>query len=151
MKYSFDTSAFIEAWNRHYPPVVFPTVWEHLEKAIQHNKIKAADEVYEELKEHGDELFKWAKKNRKMFVALDGDLQRRAMSILQRFSHLAKQDRTRPDADPFVIALALANNVPVVTYETPKPTQPRIPDVCQKLRIPCVTLVTVFEREGWAF
>lgn len=60
MKYSFDTSAFIEAWNRHYPPAVFPTVWEHLEKAIQQNKIKAADEVYEELEDHGDELFKWA-------------------------------------------------------------------------------------------
>jgi hypothetical protein len=151
MKYSFDTSAFIEAWNRHYPPLVFPTVWEHLEKAIQQNKIKAADEVYEELKDHGDELFKWAKKHRKMFIALDGALQKRATSLLQQFPNLAKQDRTRPDADPFVIALALANSIPVVTYETPKPTQPRIPDVCQRLSMPCITLVAVFEREGWQF
>lgn len=42
-----------------------------------------------------------------MFVALDGALQKRARNILRQFPHLAKQDRTRPDADPFVIALAM--------------------------------------------
>lgn len=117
----------------------------------QQNKIKAADEVYEELEDHGDELFEWAKKQRKMFVALDGTLQKRARSLLRQFPHLAKQDRTRPDADPFVIALALANNVPVVSYEISKPTKPRIPDVCRHLGVVHRTLVEVFEGEGWKF
>jgi hypothetical protein len=151
MKYCFDTSALIEGWNRHYPPAVFPTVWERLEKAIQQNKIKAADEVYEELQDHGDELLKWTRKNKRMFIPLEGALQKRAAAILRQFPHLAKADRTRPDADPFVIALALANEVQVVCYEISKPTRPHMPDVCQKLQIPCISLVGVFEQEGWLF
>ena len=68
-------------------------------------------------------------------MELDGTLQRMVANLLQQFPDLAKEDRTRSDADPFVIALALANNVPVVTYEAAKPTKRRTPDVCHKMNV----------------
>jgi hypothetical protein len=152
MKYSFDTSAFIEAWIRHYPYDVFPVVWEHLDGLIQNNHLKASDEVSRELEEHGDELWAWVKRRKKrLFIPLESAIQRRATRILQQFPGLAKNDRTRRDADPFVIALAGVHDLIVVTYENSKPSNPRMPDVCQRLDIPCITLVELFRRENWSF
>jgi hypothetical protein len=151
MKYSFDTSAFIEAWVRHYPHDIFPVVWEHLDGLIRHDHLKAIDEVKRELEEHGDELYDWVKRRKRMFCPLDADVQRRVVRIQRQFPSLVKIDKTRPDADPFVIALAQEHNQTVVTYEVSKPSKPRMPDVCQKLSIPCITLVELFRREGWQF
>jgi hypothetical protein len=151
VNYSFDTSALIEAWNRHYPPDVFDAVWAHLDKLIDHKKLQAIDEVRRELEDQGDELWTWAKARKKMFVPLDSSVQRRAARILRDFPALAKPGHTRRDADPFVIALAAENGLTVVTYEQSKPTKPRIPDVCRSLEISCFSLVEVFRQEGWTF
>lgn len=151
MKYSFDTSAFIEAWVRHYPPDIFQVVWDRFDKLIRLDHLKAIDEVKRELEEHGDELYKWVKVRKRMFCSLDAELQRRVVRIQKQFPSLVKIDRTRPDADPFVIALAQEHSLTVVTYEQSKPSKPRIPDVCQKLGIPCIALVELFRREGWQF
>ena len=151
MKYSIDTSVFIEAWVRHYPPDVFPAVWEHFEHGIANEKLQAIIEVYREIEEHGDDLLDWAKKRKKKFIALSGPIQDRARRILADFPDLAKADRTRRDADPFVIALAWELDLTVVTYEISKPTKPRMPDVCRALKIPCITLVELFRQEGWTF
>ena len=151
MKYSFDTSAFIGAWVRHYPNDIFPAVWEHFDKLIQHNHLKASDEVKRELEEHGDELYEWVKRRKKMFCSLDASLQKRVTRIQKQFPSLVKLDRTRPDADPFVIALAQEHNLTVVSYEQAKPTKPHIPDVCQTLGIAHISLVELFRREGWQF
>jgi predicted nucleic acid-binding protein len=151
MKYSIDTSVFIEAWVRHYPPDVFPAVWDQIERGIANEKLQAIVEVYREIEEHGDDLLAWAKKRKKKFVALGGPIQDRARRILADFPDLAKADRTRRDADPFVIALAWEYDLTVVTYEVSKPTKPRIPDVCRALKIPCITLVELFRQEGWKF
>jgi len=149
--YSVDTSVFIEAWVRHYPPDVFPRVWERFENGIAHGKLKSVAEVYRELEQHGDELLDWAKQRRTKFIPLTTAIQRQAMRILAQFPSLAKADSTRRNADPFVIALAAEQGLTVVTYEPSKPTKPRIPDVCQALEIPCITLVQLFRDEKWQF
>jgi hypothetical protein len=54
-------------------------------------------------------------------------------------------------ADPFVIALAAEWDWTVVTAERSKPTKPKIPDACRQLGIPCITLIEMFQHEGWTF
>lgn len=151
MKYSFDTSVFIEGWVHHYPPDIFPAVWEHFDQLIRHGHLKAVDEVKRELEGHGDELLKWAKLRKKMFCSIETAIQRRVLRIEKQFPSLVKIDKTRHDADAFVIALAQEHGLAVVTYEQSKPSKPRIPDVCRALDIPCITPVELFRREGWQF
>jgi hypothetical protein len=151
VKYSLDTSVFIEAWVRHYPPDVFPAVWKHLEDGIAQGKLRAIIEACRELEQHGNDLFAWAKRRKGKFVTLSTTIQRRVAAILAQFPSLAKADKTHRDADPFVIALAAEEGLTVVTYEVSKPTKPRIPDVCQRLSIPCMTLVELFRKEQWRF
>lgn len=55
-------------------------------------------------------------------------------------------------ADPFVIALAKCHGYTVVTEEGPGAAEsPKIPLVCKQFGIPCISLVSMIEREGWIF
>ena len=74
-------------------------------------------------------------------------------------SNLVDTDKETPEADPFVIALALAKRSSlfksecfVVTEETwAGPGGIKIPNVCADYRVPCIRLVEIFELEGWVF
>ncbi|HMQ17426.1 MAG TPA: DUF4411 family protein [Phycisphaerae bacterium] len=48
-----------------------------------------------------------------------------------------------------MIALAQEQKLTVLTAEKSKPTKPRIPDVCDALGVPCITLVEMFRTERW--
>ncbi|WP_442914292.1 DUF4411 family protein [Kribbella sp. NBC_01245] len=56
----------------------------------------------------------------------------------------------RNGADPFVVALAYARNGTVVTQETARSLdKPRMPDVCDALGIPCMSLPQFVNGQGW--
>ena len=70
MTYCFDTSVFINAWQRDYPPDVFPTVWNNIEQLITNLRILAPEEVRVELERKDDEVLKWAVERAYMFIPI---------------------------------------------------------------------------------
>lgn len=57
-------------------------------------------------------------------------------------------------ADPWVIALALRDRLTVVTEEVLVPATARnhkkkIPNACQALNVPCLSLTALIQAEGW--
>ena len=68
MRYSFDTSAFIYAWNVAYRPEIFPSVWDRIDQLICDGVLIASDEVREELTKKQDELSKWVQNAAGLFV-----------------------------------------------------------------------------------
>ena len=150
MTYSIDTSALLEAWARHYPPDVFPTLWQQIENLISAGRLLAIDEVVRELERKSDDLHDWAKQHAGMFISTDQAIMQRAGEVVNQFPSLAEPQSQRGKADPFVIALAMERSLTVVTAEHSKPTKPRIPDVCRQLQVPCVSLIELFRREGWS-
>ena len=61
MKYSLDTSTFLNAFIRVYPPDVFPKLWEKINTLIHDGHLKATEMVLEELKRKDDDAYKWGK------------------------------------------------------------------------------------------
>jgi len=150
VSYSVDTSALLDAWVRYYPPDVFETLWKQLDSLAAEGRLLAIDEVRRELEKKDDELFKWVSARSAMIVTLDEELQTAALPIINRFPSLTNtKSLMSGSADPFVIALAQARALTVVTAEQSRPSKPRIPDVCKALGVPCITLVEMFRREGW--
>lgn len=150
MSYSVDTSALLDAWVRYYPPDVFGTLWGQLDDLVEKGRLFSIDEVRRELARKDDELHKWVSVRPVMVVPLDERIQEVAARIINRFPSLTNTSGVMSgSADPYVIALAQVRGLTVVTAEKPKPTRPRIPDVCKALGVPCVTLLDVFRREGW--
>lgn len=153
MKYSVDTSILIEAWVRHYPPDIFPRVWERLDQLIAGGVLIATGEVLTELEKKHDDLYAWAKQRSIMFVPLTLDIQEATRRVLAESRGLVRERTERSRADPFVIALALVEQCPVLTYEKPSnsPRRPKIPDVCQTFGVRCLDLVGLFREQGWVF
>jgi hypothetical protein len=150
--YVIDTNALIDLWRRRYPRDVFPTLWQRIEGSIKSGELVAPQEVLNELQKQHDELYLWAKKQ-KCFKDLDRDQIECVKRILKAFPSLIDEKKTVPDADPFVIALALEKGWKVVSSENPggASARKRIPDVCAHHRVACLTLLEFFRDQHWNF
>jgi len=150
--YSIDTSAFLDAWVRYYPPDVFPGIWEQMDRAAKAGTVKSSDEVLRELSKKDDGAHDWIKAHSEMIIALDNEIERHVQEIMSRYPRLVDSKKGRSGGDPFVIAVARAKNLTVITGEnaTGNIAIPRIPDVCDDLGIRWLRMLDFFREQKWA-
>ena len=151
--YVIDTSALIDLWRVCYPPDVFQTLWKkNLEEIIRMGLLISPKEVYRELQQRDDELFNWAKDHKMMFIALDEEQTNQVKIIMSKFRKLTNDEKTTPDADPFVVSLAMSRAWIVITSERSNPGgKPRIPDVCTHYSVKCIKLLQFLRERGWKY
>lgn len=151
MPFCFDTSAILDAWVRHYPPDVFPTIWERMDQAARGGQIFVIDEVVTELKRKDDGIFKWIEDRESMIVSIETDVQSCLVEIMTKYPRLVDTKKNRSGCDPWVIALARARGLSVVSAEKASGSliKPKIPDVCKDLAVPYVEVVDFFRKQGW--
>src|SRR5262245_60863015 len=134
MAYCWDTSAWIHSWVRTSPPDIFVSLWERLDAAIGTGDILSPDEVLVELeRQEGDTLLAWVRYRREGLIApLTADIQTHVGSIGAAFPPFVAGDEDTNFADPWVIGLAMAQGLTVVTQERRpgSPDSPTIPRVC---------------------
>jgi hypothetical protein len=160
--YCTDTSALIEL-HATYGSDVFVSLWQNVAGLVKEGRLIAPREVLREIEKKDDDLLKWVKKHRKIFREQEIEQVQRAQEILSHFANLIDPAKEIPDADPFVVALAIIENTKreetlfkghciVVTQEKPsRGNRPKIPDVCQHYDIECISVAGLFRKEGWKF
>lgn len=158
--YCIDTSSWIDA-KTIYPINNFPSLWDKLNALVTNKQIISPHEVYDELKQKDDEVFNWVNKRKQIFKVLDEEQVAVAKEIMTGFRGLIDEQKEIPDADPFVIALAIVESKNlalmgekclVVTGEKPRSTnRPKIPDVCISYGIEYLNITSLVSREGWIF
>ena len=151
--YCFDTSAFIGAWERTYPPDVAPSFWARLDDLVQQGRAVAPEEVKTELVKKADAVWSWARDRQAMFVPIDGATQAALREVLARFPAMLKNGQRRNAADPWVVALAKVRSLTVVTTEGPisGENNPKIPLVCGTFGVKSMNLIDFIRAEGWRF
>jgi len=150
--YSIDTSAILDGHIRYYSPDVFPGIWSRLGALIDAGRLFAPDIVIDELKKKLDEAHRWAKGHSRLAVPLEKDVQLAATEVVNQYPKLIDNRPGRDAAaDPFVIGLARARGLTVVTgeRETGSLGRPNIPDVCKALKVPCFSMLDLFRHEAW--
>jgi len=157
--YCLDASSIIRL-KQDFPRKVFPSVWEKVEDLIRAGRLIAPDEVFREI-EKDDVLGPWAKQHKKMFIKPDQEQINAAKHVAARFPGLAKPGRFGPAADPFVVGLARLQTQKQSgsLYEQQAKcivvTEERGPEsilgACKHYELTSVSLVELFEREGWVF
>ncbi len=151
----FDTSAYLNGWNDHYPPKTFGGVWDVVREATRDGRVITVREVYREILDQDDSVASWAKVELKAMVVEPSEaVQRDAGAIAAMFP----QPGVRNEADPFVLAEARTRGFAVVTYEGRSFSGPphkkwwrTMPSVCNHLQIPCCTLPEAFAELGVSF
>ena len=149
----FDTSAFINGRRDHFLPSVVPTLWAHIETAIDDGRIIIPRQVFRELTAQDDEIAEWIRLRSSAVVEPSEAVQQLAGADLD--AALLNQANLRNGADPFILAEAEARGFTVVTYEGRTfrgvPTTKWIrtmPGICQHFGIPCCTLPEALEQLG---
>jgi hypothetical protein len=113
----FDTSAFVNGWNFHYRLPVFEGVWAAIGDARAAGDVVAPSEVLVELsRRSGDPLHTWALANKRAFLPPAATWGPHLAVVRQHAPHWFAGG-ARHDADPFVVAMAMEERLPVVTYE----------------------------------
>lgn len=158
--YIIDACSLIEMKDR-YPANTFPSVWENMEKLFKDRRLIAPDEVKEELLD--DELKRWIRNKRKMFIKTDLEQIMMVKEILEKNPFLAKPEKPiGPNADPWIIALAVllktkeeqglfSTKEHIIVTEESKFKSNRIPAVAKNYGIESINLKELFQKEGWRF
>lgn len=146
----------MDGWSRHYPPDVFPSLWEKVEELVNDGRFLISEEVYSELLRKDDDLAAWVKERKKLVLVATCQKVQKSVSLLMQHpehSKLVDVNRNRGQADPFVIAVAQVRDSQVVTGEIfdLKRKNPRIPDVCHQLGVPWCSFLGIAKGEQWQF
>ncbi|MHA2210337.1 MAG: DUF4411 family protein [Candidatus Thorarchaeota archaeon] len=151
MKYSFDTSAFINPWKHFYTPRRFPKLWSIIDRLIQEREVVATEMVYHELNVEKDDLLLWVRaRKKKMFVLVDKEQQAIQKQIQTDFPDFVDHHSMRDRADSFVVALAMQHKLIVVTDEKrPRKGRVKIPDVCDHYDVRCIDFQTFQDEIGY--
>jgi hypothetical protein len=150
--YCVDTSAWLDGWNRFYPPKVFRTMWEAIEGLVVAGEIISAEEVYVELAKRDDDLHQWVKSRKGMLQLAEPPIQETVAELLIKYPRLVDTLKNRSQADPFVIATAKFRQATVVTGESFGTLQrPRIPFVCQEEGVPCINFLEMIIELNLSF
>ncbi|MHA1770211.1 MAG: DUF4411 family protein [Candidatus Thorarchaeota archaeon] len=150
MKYSFDTSGFINPFRRYYVPDVFPQLWDMINRLIEDGTIVASKEVFIELGVKDDDLLHFVSNRPSLFIELDDIQQAIVGEIVNSYKKLVDPNSTKNNADPYVIALAEVFNLTVVSYERPgNQEHPKIPYVCQQRGVKHINFIEFLRDEGY--
>ena len=155
MKYVFDTTPFVSLFRNFYPST-FVTLWENFDELIEIGKIVSTREVFREIEDQDDELKEWAKTHKGVFAtptAEEGAFVGRIYAVRHFQANIKQQKLLKggKNADPFVIAKAAVLKVPVVTLEQLRPNAAKIPNICERFDVPCLSLEEFMQQEGWQF
>jgi hypothetical protein len=122
-----------------------------MNQAASTGQIWVVDEVYAELKRKDDSVYQWVKGREAIVVPIDEQIQEYLVEIMKKYPRLVDTKRNRSGCDPWVIALAKARNLSVVTAEKVSGSliKPKIPDACKDMGLPCIEVIEFFRQQGW--
>jgi len=123
-----------------------------LEDLVSKGTLIATEEVFRELEKQDDDVYRWVKGQPDMIISLDDLIQIEVNLIMEHYPRLVDKQRNRSQADPIVIALARLVDGIVVSGERRRSLKnPKVPDICEDMRIPHIRFIDVLMREGLTF
>ena len=148
LSYCIDTNVFIDAGARYYRPDIVPGFWENFDALIGAGRMKAPEMLIEELHAKTTNGASGSMSARKTMAPMDLSHIEAMQKVMATYTAQGI-DANRITGDPFFIALALANDLTVVTNEKPRRGGAKIPKICAALGVPSIGLLEFMRRESW--
>jgi len=163
--YILDTSSIIDLF-RLYPLDIFSKLWENIDDLIKKERVISHEYVLKELSKRDDEIYKWAKSRKNVFVGITKDqveIIKRLSEEIEEFRKLVEEGKDKDiHADPWLIALSIEKEQQrkilevkvktiIITEERFRQNKVNIPFVCQKLNIEYTNIIGLMRKENWKF
>ncbi len=157
--YLLDSDVLIDAKNHHYAFDLVPGFWEWVAQAHLQSQVFTVQQVVEEILAGGDELAAWMSGQPETFKlrpqATDApSLQRVSEWAISAQYRQGAADTFLAAADYFLVGQALSLGYTVVTAEKPAPSSEKkikIPDACNAVGVPWISLFEMLKAEGAKF
>jgi hypothetical protein len=154
--YVFDNSP-LSSMFRNYFPARFPTLWARFDDLVAGGDVVSTREALREIR-NGPEghCLNWCNNNHLLFATPTAAEAGHVAGIFavphfQQNIEMQKILNGGLNADPFVIARAMAEQKTVVTMEVRKPNAAKIPNICDHFGVRWLNLEAFMEEQGWAF
>lgn len=151
-KYIIDTSSILsQKHDRAYRRTVFKGQWDKMDEGISNQIIVTCSEVEDEIGD--EEILNWFKQLRPVILPIDYDIQENVRKIVTENAKMIEfsgNGKGSSSGDAFLIATAMKYNLIVVTQENPDSPH-KIPQICKKYGIESISIIELWEREGWTF
>jgi hypothetical protein len=134
-----------------FPPDLFGPLWDKLTELVHDGRFVLSREVRREYEAKAEgPMLEWIKFHSSSIADPDPEATfRQAQSNTELAALIGDTDGTRPNADPFVVALALRLGLCVVTKEVARGGGKKIPKVCERLGVGWTSLHGMLRSEGW--
>ena len=163
--YSLDASALFDLFD-YYPADRFGPIWTGLDELIKQGRLIMVEQAVGECLDPNSSA--WLRTRRSIIVRFSPELNDCMLEIMADLTAaslmLVNPRKTRNEADPFVIAAAIAynrqinggNDGPTVVLSSEKAapenaTNVKIPNVCARYKIRCMNLLEMMREENWRF
>lgn len=153
-RYIIDTNIVIDLSRRIYPPRHREEANTVVERLIAEGTIVSHREVLLELTtgaKPGDVALAWAKKHEAIFLDVTPTQEEQIAGVLSSHPGILDPKKLGPDADPWLVALALEINGVVVTGDgsTKRSGKTQVKDVCDGYGIRCIDVDQFLTENGW--
>lgn len=147
----------MNGWNFHYRLPVFQGVWDAIGGAMKENVVVSPSEVLEELSRRaGDPLHTWAAQFQAAFWSPEESWRPHLAAVKMHAPHWFEGTAVHV-ADPFVVAMAMEERLPVVTYEgiafsgdaaRVRTARRSMPHVCALVNVRVASMFDVLDHLG---
>jgi hypothetical protein len=156
MAYLLDSNTFIDAKNLYYRFSICPGFWKWLCRTHKRGDLLSIKQVRDEILQRNDELSRWCKQRKEIFVDTDDGETVESQKLLSTWVNEqytpAAQTAFFRGADFTLVAFAHAHNHTVVTREVPAYGMAvKIPNACKEMNVPCMGPFDMLAREGASF
>jgi hypothetical protein len=154
--YLLDSDVFIQAKNLHYKFSVVPGFWGWLDREHANGRIFSVKKVRDELLALEDELARWVKPRKAMFINTDDGKTYESLALLSGWASAKYQQAACAkffgSADFQLVGCAHAHDHIVVTHERYSDGfEIKIPNACRALNVEPITVFELLEREDAKF
>jgi len=151
--FTLDTNILIGLVQR-YPRDIFPAMWSNIESSVQAGDSCICEAILREVHRGGDELHKWAKEL-PGFVCSATDQELASVAEIA-VAHPGWVQGQLNEADPFVVAHAIAEKSTIVTEESRKgpntlDKNQKIPNIADEHGVETMKFFDYVRENGWRF
>ncbi|MCX6233788.1 MAG: DUF4411 family protein [Bacteroidetes bacterium] len=153
--YCIDTSSLIDLKKKYPPDSFFKAIWDDIGEMVKEGNFFTIELVIEELNKFEDKndfLVSWINHHKhKLILHITSEVWTAGKIIMKEHPELLKEEKQVkyiPEADPFLIATAMVNNLIIITEEN-KTSHNRIPAVSEFYGVRCINLLEFFEERGY--
>jgi hypothetical protein len=155
LTYILDTNIVIDVTRRIYPQRLRDEAREICERLMNDGSLVSHKEVLLELKagaKPGDVPLAWAQAHSAIFLEVTEAQESHLAAVLADHPDLVDPKKTGPDADPFLVALALEIGGVVVSGDgsTGRSGKKQVKDVCDSYGIRCIGVDEFLSVNGWS-